>query len=299
MNLQKSQIPTAISPWRLCTPSRIAGERKMASAIREVAECSDISRILDVGCGAGEYRFLFPGAVYTGIDVVNSNFAAKTSDQHFFLVCDAVHLPFKANSHDVIFSSYAFEYFDDPGNVLKEMHRVLKHGGKVVLCLPTKHVRVYDVVSDWLRARGISIGQVSAQPGIRYHNPLEMKGLAQASNLVTSRTVSVYGWPLLLLKLLISWYRVFSHLFTRFIKKLSGGRLIAQAKPLYIDREVGSARNYREWKEILERNRKLSLLAHTYLRLVKVLSRLDDLAGSVPAVEYITILVKPKEGQKT
>jgi ubiquinone/menaquinone biosynthesis C-methylase UbiE len=294
MSLQTKDIPLFISPPHLCTPSRIVGEKRLAAVLREIKGAEIIATVLDVGCGGGEYRFLFPGCVYAGIDITDCRFAEKVCEKHHFLIGDAVYLPVRSNSQDMVYSSYAFEYFPDAKQALREIYRVLRPGGMAVLCLPTKWVVVYDVLSDLLRRAGINIGQVSAQPGISYYDPATMQDLAKKTSFATAQIIPVYGWPVLLLKAVSSWYRVVLHMLARLIRKLSKGKVGKNAPPLYVSRRVASARSYQEWQETLGKElATCSSIGQTYLLLVEFAGKLDNFIGSRPIVEYIMLLSKP------
>lgn len=52
------------------------------------------------------------------------------------IVCDIHHLPFKDNSIDAIMSVAVLEHVREPAVVLKELHRVLKPGGRVFSAIP-------------------------------------------------------------------------------------------------------------------------------------------------------------------
>ena len=52
------------------------------------------------------------------------------------IVCDIHHLPFKDNSIDAVMSLAVLEHVREPALVLKEVHRVLKTGGRVFSVIP-------------------------------------------------------------------------------------------------------------------------------------------------------------------
>ena len=52
------------------------------------------------------------------------------------IVCDIHHLPFKDNSIDAVMSLAVLEHVREPAVVLKEVHRVLKPGGRVFSVIP-------------------------------------------------------------------------------------------------------------------------------------------------------------------
>ena len=98
---------------------------------------------LDVACGTGIFaRSLakeFPEAYVVGLDGTKEMLEqakittelAKLKIQ--FLQGDAVALPFEENSFDLVVCRLAVHHFSQPQMVLKEMARVCKVGGRVVL----------------------------------------------------------------------------------------------------------------------------------------------------------------------
>ncbi len=98
--------------------------------------------LLDCGCGpgtitAGLAQMVSPGNV-TGIDLEESQLerarenAGKLGLTNVkFECCDVHELPFQDNLFDAVFSHAMLEHLSDPQAVLKEIRRVLKHGGLV------------------------------------------------------------------------------------------------------------------------------------------------------------------------
>lgn len=50
----------------------------------------------------------------------------------------AENLPFKDRVFDTIVMNHVLEHFENPSEILKEVHRVLKDGGKLIVCVPNK-----------------------------------------------------------------------------------------------------------------------------------------------------------------
>ena len=102
--------------------------------------------VLDVGCGAGgkSLYYLSKGAnKVVGIDVVEHykdealNLAESLSLKGFeFYVQDASCTDFEDNSFDTIIMNDAMEHVALPEAVLKEMHRILKKGGRLYVNFP-------------------------------------------------------------------------------------------------------------------------------------------------------------------
>jgi ubiquinone/menaquinone biosynthesis C-methylase UbiE len=99
-------------------------------------------KILDVGCGTGEFERLIlsehPEQYLVGIDISEKmlGLARKKCSRYpnaAFLKADASALPFADHSFDLVISANALHYFDQPDASLTEMRRVLIPGGSVVI----------------------------------------------------------------------------------------------------------------------------------------------------------------------
>lgn len=98
--------------------------------------------VLDLGCGASpNYHKLIKGHVIC-FDKIKS----KITD----VIGDADNLPFKANSFDKVISINSFYYFKNPFNVVKELHKVLRKDGKLILVLPFFYP-IHDAPDDKYR----------------------------------------------------------------------------------------------------------------------------------------------------
>lgn len=122
------------------------------------AEISPIDTVLDVACGTGEFERLllaeYSSQQIVGIDISEKMLAiaklkCSAYPQVSFQTASASTLPFDSDSFDVIVSANAFHYFDDPLAALKEMRRVLKPDGKVIVldwCRDYLLCKICDVI---------------------------------------------------------------------------------------------------------------------------------------------------------
>ncbi|AFZ61220.1 class I SAM-dependent methyltransferase [Anabaena cylindrica FACHB-243] len=112
------------------------------SFLKTWAEISPTETILDVACGTGEFERLLLDECslqqIVGVDISDKMLAiakqkCRAYPQVSFQIASASNLPFDNDSFDVIVSANSFHYFDDPLAALKEMRRVLKPDGKVII----------------------------------------------------------------------------------------------------------------------------------------------------------------------
>ena len=110
----------------------------MYDALVKEIQKSESGRILDVGCGNGNLFTLLPDGKYElyGVDfsknmIDEAKMNCKT--QATFSVADAESLPFDDDSFDMIVCNASFHHYTRPDDVLKEMRRVLKPSGKLLI----------------------------------------------------------------------------------------------------------------------------------------------------------------------
>lgn len=102
------------------------------------------NRVLDCATGTGDLALAFKRKVGASGQVVGTDFCpemlqsapAKASEAGLvvdFQVADAMDLPFAEGSFDVASIAFGIRNVDDPVKCLKEMARVVKPGGRVVV----------------------------------------------------------------------------------------------------------------------------------------------------------------------
>jgi 2-polyprenyl-3-methyl-5-hydroxy-6-metoxy-1,4-benzoquinol methylase len=94
----------------------------------------DQLRVLDVGCSSGIItNVLGPHfRVVTGTDIDREAlvYAARTKVSNAdFLPADAMDLPFREETFDVVICAHVYEHVPNAEKLLKEIHRVLRPGG--------------------------------------------------------------------------------------------------------------------------------------------------------------------------
>ena len=118
-------------------------------------QLGDVSgkRLLDLGCGAGENSVYFAKC---GAECVASDYspgmvevALKLADKNGVIVQghtgNAMELDFPDASFDIVYASNLLHHLPNPKLAIREMHRVLKPGGKACFWDPLKHNPVINV----------------------------------------------------------------------------------------------------------------------------------------------------------
>lgn len=100
---------------------------------RVVALTGDAGRVLDVCCGTGDIAQRFAGRV-VGVDFTAEmlQVARVRSARIPWVQADALRLPFADESFDAVTVGYGLRNLADVSAGLREMHRVLRPGGRLV-----------------------------------------------------------------------------------------------------------------------------------------------------------------------
>jgi len=102
-------------------------------------------RLLDIGCGKKPYSMIYKNLVKSqfGTEVIYSLHGISSAD----LICPAEKLPFPSNYFDTILCTEVLEHTNQPIEVFKEMVRILRPEGHLILTVPfiyPLHEEPYD-----------------------------------------------------------------------------------------------------------------------------------------------------------
>ena len=135
-------------PWFFDAWSRIydtrviqrATYRPVHDAVVRALRAGAHGRVLDLGCGTGQLAgrvAALPRTRVVGCDFSPGmlTHAAAQSTPAVWVQADAARLPFGPATFDAVVSTEAFHWFPDQPAVLREVFRVVKPGGRLLLAL--------------------------------------------------------------------------------------------------------------------------------------------------------------------
>jgi ubiquinone/menaquinone biosynthesis C-methylase UbiE len=123
------------------TPAGRASKTMYASLIQKLNDKS-FESLLDVGCGTGKVLSLILdkfNAKVSGIDLSEGMIQKAKEllgESANLKVGDSENLPWADNTFDVVTCSASFHHYPNPEVVLKEMKRILKPDGRVIIADP-------------------------------------------------------------------------------------------------------------------------------------------------------------------
>lgn len=130
------------------------------------------AKLLEIGCGRGEFLDVFRSLNVECYGIDQSDYCGKNKD-YLNVICLDISknkLPYDENTFDVVYHKSFLEHLYLPDDLMKETYRVLKRGGRVIILTPDwvtqmqvfyedfTHSRPYDVtaLSDLLKVYGFS-----------------------------------------------------------------------------------------------------------------------------------------------
>lgn len=130
-------------------------------------ELNEASCVLDIGCGTGLFlsENFNEGKTVVGLDFSGDMlFRAKERATDVFLVsADADCLPFLDGVFDVVFSFTLLQNMPEPERTIREMSRVTRQGGKVIVTALNKKVPA-DVLKNWMTSANLKTLRVGRIP---------------------------------------------------------------------------------------------------------------------------------------
>jgi len=123
--------------------SRIHLETFLKNASEEMAPGA---LMLDAGSGDGRYKKFFPKVTYESADICK----LERDYGNVSYVCDLKSIPVEDSRFDAIICTQVLEHVNEPIEVLKEFHRVLKKDGVLYLTAPLYYPE-HEIPYDFFR----------------------------------------------------------------------------------------------------------------------------------------------------
>ena len=172
----------------------------------EILKCMDVrdAVVMEVGAATARDSVIFAekGAIAVALDYSHEALrlareAAQRANVQLLLVCgDALALPFRDASIDLVFHQGVLEHFRDPMPLLHENVRVLKDDGTVLVDVP-QTVHIYTLIKKVLIAMNVWFAGWETQ-----FTPRQLAGLLREAGLEPESTYGRFFSPSLAYKIL-------------------------------------------------------------------------------------------------
>lgn len=159
----------------------------------ETIEIPENANVLDLGCGTGQlFNRLgkeYPEITGIGLDLSPKMLQiARQKNQHrprfIYIEGNAESLPFAENQFDAVFNTISFLHYQHPEQVLSEVTRVLKPGGKFHLV---------DIVAKNPTFKGIT----NSPANITFYTPEKREEMGKNAGLLCSEHHYLLGFVML------------------------------------------------------------------------------------------------------
>ncbi len=119
--------------------------RTRFNAVKRRVDALSPQRVTDIGCGCGDYSRIFDGknVDYLGIDLSEEMIrkAKEFYPDYAFQVSDGDSTNIADNDRDLVLDVAVLEYYDDPLPHFRELYRITKPGGTIIVTAPNKSNR--------------------------------------------------------------------------------------------------------------------------------------------------------------
>lgn len=133
------------------------------SILKNKANMSGV--LLDFGCGSKLYEPIFDTTKHIGVDLeVNEGHSNPTDKVDFFY--DGKKLPFEDHYFDSVFSSEVFEHVFNLEDIIREITRVLKPGGNLMITIPFSWPE-HEQPNDYARYTSFGIKDLLTRSGFK------------------------------------------------------------------------------------------------------------------------------------
>ncbi len=185
--------------WSAEQPPRYVPDPQLWSLI--FRQVTPATRCLDVGCGMGNSyapELARRGSTYVGVDVSEEAVAtARSAGLNAQTIADAAELPFADDSFDLVVCVEVLEHLFAPQEAAREIHRVLRPGGRLVASAPNVaywRLRANLLLGVWNPIGDeLSLEQPWRDPHIRFFTRRALERMLRAAGFASVRVAAHNG----------------------------------------------------------------------------------------------------------
>jgi ubiquinone/menaquinone biosynthesis C-methylase UbiE len=162
-------------------------------------------KIIDVGCGEGitleKLVKQYPGKHITGLDAEPENIAICQRHQLPVRFGNVFDLPFENDSIDCVFFFEVIEHLDEPEKALREINRVLKPAGRLILIFPNDRMfMITRIMTGMIKEAFYDAGHVMQWTPKKIRMALSAEGFS----IIKQRNLPFLFWPISLHHLVVA-----------------------------------------------------------------------------------------------
>lgn len=121
-------------------------------------------RMMDFGCGSKPYKPLLKVDEYVGVDFVNEGHPHDNEQIDVFY--DGKSIPLPNEAFDSVLTSEVFEHIFNLEDILDELHRVLKPGGRMLITCPFVW-KEHELPNDYARYTHFALKHLLEKHGFK------------------------------------------------------------------------------------------------------------------------------------
>jgi SAM-dependent methyltransferase len=189
-------------------------------------------RMIDFGCGQKPYKTLFTVNEYIGVDFDNPGHPHGQEAIDVFY--DGKTIPFPDAYFDSVFSSEVFEHIFNLPEILRELNRVLKPGGKILITCPFAFCE-HEVPNDFARYSSYAIHYLMTSNGFEVMEQVKTGNSSETISQLLLMYLHQHMYPKLKnIPLVRSAFRLFFYTTINLITILMS-RILPSGKDLYMN----------------------------------------------------------------